>query len=255
MYLLYLDDSGSAQNANERHLVLGGISVFERRTYHMARELDQLAEKYCAETPSTVEFHASEIFRGKSAPWKRLEKSQRCCVIKSVLQVLSDDEYGTYAFAVVVHKDSYPGRDPMEIAFEEICRRFDLQLQNLNSSQDQKNHQRGMIVLDESAYETTLQRLAVHFQSVGTRWGVLRNLAEVPLFVDSQASRLIQLADHVAYAVFRAYESADFNYLNLILHKFHADGQSGRIHGLVHKQTQNTRCMCHACLSRRLTAD
>jgi hypothetical protein len=114
---------------------------------------------------------------------------------------------------------------------------------------------RGMIVLDESAYETTLQRLATQFRSVGTRWGVLRNLAEVPLFVDSRSSRIIQLADHVAYAVFRAYEADDLTYLMPILHEFHADQQSGRIHGLVHKQALNPRCMCHACLSRRLTSE
>jgi hypothetical protein len=69
MYLLYLDDSGSARNANEQHLVLGGISVFERRTFHMARELDDVAEDYAPGNSTSVEFHASEMFSGKVAPW------------------------------------------------------------------------------------------------------------------------------------------------------------------------------------------
>jgi hypothetical protein len=79
---------------------------------------------------------------------------------------------------------------------------------------------RGLIILDKSTSETTLQNLAVNFREVGTRWGELKNLAEVPLFVDSKATRLVQLADHVAYAVFRRYEAKDANYFDPILSRF-----------------------------------
>ncbi|MGN6231165.1 MAG: DUF3800 domain-containing protein [Trinickia sp.] len=37
----------------------------------------------------------------------------------------------------------------------------------------------------------------------------MRNLAEVPLFLDSKASRLIQMADIVAYWIFRYFQSGD----------------------------------------------
>jgi hypothetical protein len=251
MYLLYLDDSGSVANANEEYLVLGGVSVFERRTYFLSEELDQIAEKYDSVNPSSVEFHASEVFGGKSEPWKSLMRSERQQAIKDVLKTLADDHYGTFAFAVAVHKQSFPNNDPMEVAFEELCNRFDIFLKGENAKIDKSNHHRGMIVLDESSYETTLQKLAVNFRKFGTRWGVTRNIAEVPLFVDSKASRIIQLADHVAYAVFRFYESNDMNYIKAILPKFHADSVTKKIHGLVHKQTFDLNCMCQACLSRR----
>lgn len=252
MYLLYLDDSGSAGNKNEEHLVLAEVSVFERRTYHLAKELDDLTATYDQNDPDSVEFHASEIWRGKSGPWAQLDRPTRQQALKNVLGVLARDDWGTYAFAVVVHKKSFPNDDPMEIAFEEICRRFDLQLSMMNKDVNWKEQNRGMLIFDESAYETTLQRLAKDFRQFGTKWGVLKNLAEVPLFVDSRASRIIQLADHVAYSVFRAYEAADFNYLNVVLKKFHSDGSTGKLHGLVHKQTHDLNCMCQACLSRRL---
>lgn len=58
----------------------------------------------------------------------------------------------------------------------------------------------------------TLLRLTVEFRTLGTQWGVIRHLADTPFFVDSQASRLIQVADHVAYAVFRRYQSRDAQY-------------------------------------------
>lgn len=253
MYLLYLDDSGSAANKNEEYLVLGGVSVFERSVYFLSGLLDDLAAKHHQSDPASVEFHASEIFRGKTPPWDSLRRREdRQQVLKNVLQILADDRFGNYAFAVAVHKKSFPNSDPMEIAFEEICNRFDYQLRNENNTKPRDQAQRGLIIFDESAHETAIQGLARGFRAIGTRWGVIRNLADVPLFVNSKSSRLIQLADHVAYSVFRYYEHSDMTYINPILSKFHAQ-TGGKIHGLVHKQSTNPNCMCHACLSRRIT--
>ncbi len=40
--------------------------------------------------------------------------------------------------------------------------------------------------------------MSVAFRTLGTSWGVIRNLADTPLFVDSRASRVIQLVDRRA---------------------------------------------------------
>ena len=82
---------------------------------------------------------------------------------------------------------------------------------------------------------------------------MIRNLAEIPLFVDSRASRLVQVADHVAYAVFRRYNAGDTQYFDIISSKF--DSSEGVIHGLAHKQTYDSKCMCIACMTRRSTQD
>ena len=134
----------------------------------------------------------------------------------------------------------------MEVAFEDLCSRFDRYLQRLRANGDR---QWGLLILDKSAHETTLQQMAVEFWTLGTQWGVIRNLADTPLFVDSRVSRVIQLADHVAYAVFRRYQSGDAQYFDRIAAKF--DAEDGIIHGLAHKEISNTQCMCIACLSRR----
>lgn len=85
---------------------------------------------------------------------------------------------------------------------------------------------------------------------VGTRWGTtIRNLAETPLFVDSRASRVVQLADHISYAVFRRYNAGDTSYFDIIASKF--DSAGGTVHGLNHKQTYNPTCMWVACHTRR----
>lgn len=199
MYLLYLDDSGSAGNPQEEYLVLGGISVFERRVYFLAQELGDLAAKFNQSNPDAVEFHASEIFRGKTSPWDSIGNSlHRKAVLKDVLRIFVNDTYGTCAFACAVHTKSFPNDDPMHIAFEELCNRFDHQLRRIDYENDHPH--RGMIVFDESAYETTLQSLARDFRVIGTRWGTTKNLAEVPLFVNSKASRCIQLANRLCNA-------------------------------------------------------
>jgi hypothetical protein len=248
VHILYLDDSGSASNPNEKYLVLGGISVFERQVHWLCRELDELAARISPETSDLVEFHASEMFSGRTPPWKSMPKERRRAVIKEVLGVVARSHESTKVFACAVHKASFPNADPMEIAFEELCMRFDLQLKRLYSVD--KNPQRGIIILDESTYETSLQALARNFRVLGARWGVLVNLADVPLFVDSRASRAVQLADHIAYAVFRRYEAGDTNYFDVILPKF--DSVANRLHGLVHREPGNPNCMCPACFSRRV---
>ena len=246
MHLLYLDDSGSANNRREDYLVLGGVSVFEAQANWITRELDSLAETIYPEDPHSVEFHASEIFGRRKTPWRGMTPEEAQGVIKAVLDVLRKSYDSARAFACAIHKNSYPDRDLMALAFEDLCSRFDRYLSRLRGTGDR---QRGLLILDESAHKTTLQQMARNFRTLGTQWGVVRNLADTPLFIDSRASRVVQLADHVAYAVFRRYNARDTRYFDVIASKF--DSEDGIIHGLSHKQMNDPHCMCIACMSRR----
>jgi len=246
MHLLYLDDSGSSPNPSEDYLVLGGISVYEAQVHWFTQAMDRLAQGIDPNDPHSVEFHASEIFSRRNAPWNHQTRDEARGIIKAVLRIVAQSYETTRVFACAVHKPSYPNRDPVEIAFEDLCSRFDLFLTRIGSSGDR---QRGLIILDESTHETTLQQMARNFRIIGTRWGNIRNLADTPLFINSRASRLTQIADHIAYSVFRRYQHADAQYFDLIAGRF--DSSDGIIHGLCHKQTNEGNCMCPACLSRR----
>jgi len=246
VHLLYLDDSGSAANPNEDYLVLGGLSIFEAQANWFTQELDNLASTIDPGNPHGLEFHASEIFSRRKHPWKGMSKDDAIGVIKAVLDVFRRSYDSARAFACVVHKTSYLGQDPMELAFEDLCSRFDLYLNRLRQGGER---QRGILILDESAQETSLQRLSKEFRTVGTQWGVVGNLAETPLFVDSHASRAIQIADHISYAVFRRYNYHDATYFDIISSRF--DQCDGVVHGLAHKQLNCRDCMCPACLTRR----
>lgn len=248
MHLLYLDDAGSMKNSDESYIVLGGVSVFESEAFRLTQELDNLAATIDPVNPAGIEFHASEIFARRTAPWNKYSREQAQGIIKSVLNILARSPAPTYAFSCALHKASFGiVTDYLGLAFEDMCKRFDIYLDRLNIDGDR---QRGLLILDESSHETVLQNMAINFRKMGTQWGVIKNLADIPFFVNSKASRIIQLADHIAYAVFRRYNAGDNNYFDLIAHKFYSHG--GVLHGLAHKQKKPHNCMCPACISRKL---
>lgn len=251
MYLLYLDDSGSVSNKNEAYFVLGGLCVPENSVSWLSGELEVLAEEIDPDSPRSVEFHAADIFGGRYGVWQNFRrKEERIQIIKRVLAVLDKTSPGSVAvFACAVHKESISD-DPVQTAFEQLSSRFDIYVRRQNAERGER--QRGMIILDKSSYETSLQHLANHFKQQGTRWGNrLSTLSEVPLFIDSKSSRIIQLTDHIAYAVFRRYDQADLTYFNCI--ERHFDQSAGVMHGLVHWQLYNRSCTCPACVTRRLS--
>ena len=248
MHLLYLDDSGSVQNQQEEYIVLGGISIFESQCHYLTTELDKLAQSIDPQNYKDIEFHASEIFSRRNPPWNILRKDEAQGIIKAVLKIVANSYDSANIFACAIHKKSFPAQDSLNHAFEDLCQRFDTYLSNLNAAGDR---QKGLLILDDSSYETTLQELARDFRKLGTKWGSIKHIADTPFFVNSKASRIIQLADHIAYSVFRRYNQSDTQYFDIIAHRFFKD-ENGVIHGLAHKQKVNPQCMCLACMSRKI---
>jgi hypothetical protein len=246
MYLLYLDDAGSALNLSEEYFVLGGIAVPENSLRWLSHELEKYAIEISHQTSvdvKQIEFHASEIFSGKSAPWSNFKaRDQRRAILLNVLGILSNSYPTIVSFACAVHKKSFPSDDPVILAYEDISSRFDKFLNRI--TQDGSDH-KGLMIMDNSSYESGLQSLASSIRESGNRWGnQLRKICEIPLFVDSRACRIVQLADHV---VFRRYNAEDLTYFNKIESRF--DMNDGIIHGLSHKQLINRNCTCPACIT------
>lgn len=249
MHVLYVDDSGSVSDPTQTYFVLGGVAVYERGIYHLIQAADECVAAYGFEETNAVELHGTDMYGGRGRPWHSIkERAQRETLIHCAIQTLVQPHASVRLFAIAVHKAGVSPHDPIEIAFEELCNRFNLFLQRqFNRFGDR---QRGLIVMDESRHERPLQALARNFRVNGGKWGQFRNLAEVPLFVDSRATRLIQLADLVAWATFRKYEYADGRFFDPMVSRFDADG--GVIHGLYHARgsTVTTPCHCPACMSR-----
>lgn len=244
MWLLYLDDSGSTKNASDKHVILAGIAVFETSPHFLSERLEEIAQRLYSNDRRELEFHGSEIFAGRKL-WRSIDKIARMEAFEEALDIIGKS-HSARLFGAVIHKASVSPDDPMEMAFEHLISRFDRFLGRLFKL---GNKQRGLVVLDKSSYETTLQNLAIYFKEFGHRWGNIYNMADVPLFVDSRATRMIQYADLIAYSLRLYYERGQSFYFDKIKRSF--DSEGGVLHGLVHDADKATRCACFACLKGR----
>jgi hypothetical protein len=229
MHLFYVDESGSVTDPAQKYFVLAGVAVFERTTHWIEQKLNEVALRFSPDDPHAIELHGSPMRSGRDG-WKAHHLQERLTAIKDTLQfgVVEQDPKRVRLFGAVIRKDAIAGQDPVNHAFEQLTSRFDLFLKRLHHKH--KDSQRGIMLFDESSTEQRIQTLAREFKYTGHSWGKTSNYAEVPVFLDSKASRLIQLADLVAYSLFRFYEYGDNSFYDVIKDRFDTEG--GVAHGL-----------------------
>lgn len=246
MRLLYIDESGGAIHGDDQqHYVLGAVSVYEKRPYYLNNELDTICKELFPLTPN-VELHASAIFNGNGEPWASLNRNQRIEILKRIYAYIANQNLSL--FGVAMHKASFKSINPIQRTCEELAGHFDASLARLEVEHAGEK-QLGLMIFDESNHARTLHILLSQYRTTGARFGRVRHIAEVPLFADSKLTRVIQIADFVAYAIFRRYERGDSSFLDMIIHKF--DENQGILHGLIHLNADFRTCYCPACATRR----
>jgi hypothetical protein len=167
--------------------------------------------------------------RSGKGEWRGIPKETRENIISDVLNLVASDS-SIRLFASVISKEAANNIDITGDLFTQVASRFDMFLGRMYKK-NHKNPQRGIAIFDKSTEEITIQRLSHVFINTGHQWGNrLNNFAEVPLFLDSKMSRLIQMADIVAYSIFRRFEHNDNKYFSIIQNCFDTEGLS--THGL-----------------------
>lgn len=247
MYLLYLDESGNESDPKDSYFVLGGISLFERQSYFLASELDKIQQKHFPGKPP-IAFHASEIRAGRNF-WRKVPEEQRNQVLDDIASaILNSPDRGRFLYAAAIEKtNALYGEAAVERATEEICRRFDVFL--MRKFQDDNDPQRGLLIFSEGRFHERARLWVTGFRERGTTWGAIKNLADIPYFASMQATRLLQVADFVAHAVWLLYEKRDPRLIRRLAGSF--DSANGVLHGLVHVRGGTESCDCPACSSRR----
>jgi hypothetical protein len=155
---------------------------------------------------------------------------------------------------VVVESRFHDSWSPVErerFAYEVLLNKFDMMLKTVRVQEGLPN--RGLVIHDRRVVaERDIQSWTSEWRAAAGKVGQLRNLADVPLFADSRATRLLQVADLVSYALYRRYSPSVSNHddFNTIWPRFHGDG--GIIHGCVHFTPSfgQGRCDCEPCKSR-----
>jgi len=243
-----VDESGSHETTDE-HFVVGGVAIHEADLEALRRRVQALVSIHLAPHLYGLELHASSMRKGRGG-WRSVPRPVRESLLRDVARLLgsfSPPSGNRYAlFAVVREEGAVPYANPMERTFEELYLRFNGFLQRRAPGGAQYF---GLVVADEAKYEKVLQPMVSQWRELGTRVGPVRQVVEVPLFVDSKATRLIQLADLVAHSVYLLYERDDEELVTLMQGAF--DSTGGTLHGLVHLTPYHQLCRCRACSTRR----
>lgn len=252
MYLLYVDESGRAPASHESYFVVSGVAIHEDDCYPFSRSLDSLQRRLLGAQYAELELHASRIWSARNE-WARVPQELRDRLIPAVFRHVvawtGPNGRKLIPFAVAVRKSSFPARDPVEHAHEELFARFDRFLTRLHHAGE--SH-RSLVIADDSSYEQLVQRLTPQWKRGSGRMGKLHSLVEVPMYVDSKLSRLVQIADFVAWAAWHYYENRHTQWMQILNSAFDADG--GVQHGVAHLTRGYRTCVCVACESRRTHA-
>ncbi|MFT4280637.1 DUF3800 domain-containing protein [Microbacterium sp.] len=274
MYLLFVDESGT--HPGPHPFVLGGVAVHEDDAAQLQKELDQLVIDQLKRVPPNLdeyEVHASDMRNARkpksesphrqTSIWANVERSVRLAILTEVYKRLADftpsnPDLPVVLFGVAVERDFHSDWSPVERerwAYEVLLGKFDVMLKTLRTQRNLPN--RGLVIHDRRVVaERDIQTWTAQWRSTAERIGQLRNLADVPLFGDSRATRLLQAADVVSYAVFRRYNrnASSSEYFDIIWPAFHSEKDA--VHGAVHYTPEYSTgsCDCEPC-DQRLKAE
>jgi hypothetical protein len=133
-----------------------------------------------------------------------------------------------------------------EQAFEQLVSRFEHYLKIFSKSTISKQY--GLLIHDNN--ETVNKhhtRLMKTFHRHGTFWTDIHNIIETPLFVDSQLTSMVQLADVCSYAIRRYLEKSEDTLFSEIFKI--ADKKGGKVVGARHFTMHS--CTCRVCQTHR----
>ncbi len=268
-----VDESGT--HGGSHCFVLGALAIHESDTTRLQKKLDQVVIEYLERAPVNLEeyeLHASELRNAKKpranqsqqkvSVWAHVPRADRLALLDAAYKVIVNFQplnpatppclFGVVIDAKFRSNESQVTRE--QFAYEVLLNKFDVMLKPFRSS---TNPQHGLVIHDRRIVaERDIQGWTAEWRLAAGRVGQLRNLADVPVFADSRASRLLQVADLVSYALFRAYmpETPDGRYFDVIWDKFNRVGET--VHGCVHYTPSFGAgiCECLPCQSRLPTA-
>lgn len=285
MYICYLDESGTIDAADASgHFILVGLAVLAASWKHKDQEIDAVKARYgltgseihtawmlrdYPEQSAVHDFTAHDFdarrrlavaVRTQNLARPRKASAQRTLVLNyrktaAYLHLTRDQRRGcvqdladligswadTRLFAEAQQKRSLPGSaGDFEEAFEQVVTRFNRCLLNVGGIH-------GLLVQDNNA--TVAQRLTAlmrKFHREGTTWARdIECVVETPLFVDSELTSMVQLADLCAYAIRRFFDNGEVDLLDRISARF--DRNAGKLVGIRHF-TRADACACRVCL-------
>lgn len=185
----------------------------------------------------------------KTESYIHLSYSERKEFITAIAECVSGWRFARL-FAECVNKVYFdPTRSNSSIdeqSLEQLVSRFEHYLR-INAKTRPKNSF-GLLIHDNNP---TLARkhtsLMKRFHGNGTLWTSVQNIIETPLFVDSQLTSMVQIADLCSYVIRRYLENSETDLFDLIFKR--ADRKNGIAVGIRH--FSEPTCACTICVSHK----
>lgn len=133
-----------------------------------------------------------------------------------------------------------------EQSFEQVVSRFEQYLQAVENPDGSRNY--GLLIHDNN--ETVAAKhteLMKHFHAHGTLWTQIQRIIETPLFVNSELTGLVQIADLCSYSLRRYLENGETDLFEKIYSR--ADRKNNVVVGVRHFSTP--KCECQICATHR----
>ena len=252
LYLGFIDESGT--HGNSRALVVAGLMLHEEDVWHLQQRLDTFLYRRLRDLGydhTLFELHAKELWRGTNE-WSAISGPNRHRILAGAYACLAgyqsvNPDLPMRLLGVVLDRDSTGGKLR---AYELVAKKFDDFVKRM--SRQSGIRQRGLILHDKGGVEKQLPAWISQWRAATSSLGRISNLADVPFFSDSKATRALQAADLVAYALYRYYAgSFEERFTHRLWTLFDTD--QGKMHGLFHQCRDFKLCPCPACTNRALT--
>jgi hypothetical protein len=186
----------------------------------------------------------------KTNDYVHLSYAERQNFIREIAQSVSGWGFARL-FAECIDKVHFnPARSPLSIdeqAFEQVISRFEQYLENIRGANSEQ--QFGLLIHDNN--DTVARKhteLMKVFHQRGTFWTNIANIIETPLFVDSQLTSMVQIADLCGYALRRYLENGEEELFDMVFQR--ADRKENIVVGVRHFTDMS--CSCKICRAHRL---
>lgn len=248
MYVLYTDESGKDHNPRDNVVVIGGIGVHEDAVRPLAGTINGILNAHIGRGQAAdLEIHARDMNGGGRGRWRRISTPKRLALMNALLELVGGWKHeGSNSlilpFGVIV--DRGRTETPVQTGYAELLHAFDKQLRDKRKVGDAHNC---VLIADRGQYEQAITSWveAARSRPRGRRdRRRLHALVEPPFFIDSASTRLMQLADLVCYALYRAYNVDDW----LLADHVHPCMRGDQ--GVLIHLADRDGCTCVACGAR-----
>lgn len=216
-------------------------AVEQRRTAHLLKLQKEQKIKSYKQTKKNYKHTNSYI---------HLTRNERKKLVLEVAECVGEWGFARL-FAECIDKTHFDpnrtNRTVDEQAFEQIVSRFEQYLEKIDAGSGHHNNY-GMLVHDNNpTVAKKLTALMRNYHRQGTLWTDIERLIETPLFVDSELTRMVQVADLCSYALRRYVENGEEELFDNIFKR--ADRFHNTVVGIRHYS--NMTCDCKICTAHK----